>query len=40
MEIRFDNYFPAIVRLWPSDRAFPLPSPAISSIDCSLDTVN
>ena len=39
IEIRFDDYFPAIVRLWPADRPSPSPSLMVSSIGSGSDTV-
>ena len=40
LDIKFDSYFPAIVCLWPFDRQTPTNSPAVSSVDRALDTVN
>ena len=40
-EIRFESYFPAVVRLWPGDAPTPPPETSSrSSSDSGLDTVN
>ena len=38
IDIRFEGYFPACVRLWPYDR--PSPSLTVSSTDSGIDKVN
>ena len=40
IELKFDGYFPAIICLWPVGRDSPQISPVVSSIGCSIDTVN
>ena len=39
LEIKFDCYFPAIVRLWPLDRQTTAKSPVVFSVDSGLDTI-
>ena len=40
IEIKFDGYFPALVCQWPVGRESPQISPAVSSLDSGIDTVN
>ena len=40
IEIRFNGYFPAMVRLWPGDTPTAPNSPFVSSLDIGVDTVN
>ena len=39
-ELKSDGYFPALVRLWPSDRDNMPDSPNVSSLDSGIDMVH
>ena len=40
IELKFDRYFPVLLRLWPHDRISPQNLPVVSSIDSGIDTID